>query len=113
MSGRHQFFFRSLSNLHYPHELIHDAVCLPLCRTLQLKSDDWMLHVRVGKTHVYAIDSMYITITPRCNYSHCRVRCSAELSAIATRYKLLVMVIILSLCYYSYCFWSQHSSAMN
>jgi hypothetical protein len=42
--GRHQFFFLTLSNLHYPRELIHDAVCLSLCRTLHLKSDDWMLH---------------------------------------------------------------------
>ncbi len=58
--GRHQFFFRSLSNLYYPRELIHDAVCLSLCRTLHLKSDDWMLHVRVGKTCLcYRIDVYY------------------------------------------------------
>ena len=43
----------TLCYLHLPREFIHDIVCLSLCRTLHVKSDNWIARVREGETWLH------------------------------------------------------------
>ena len=132
--GGHQLFSLSLISITLA-IIIHDIVCLALiymhlyissiclsdshayacptlCRTLHVKSDGWILRVRVGETcfcmtqrtsswlMTHAIDSMYITIAPRCDYSHCRV----TLTVCLTHLHMLSINDVLN--YYNHSSWA-------